>query len=294
MASLATSSPAQQQEQPKKLNKYGSIAKNNVAVAKRITTTRLNSTSTLFVSSTLAQPNNKTTIRSVAESIQQKVIVPDVGSSTPFDEPTSAPTSAPTVGETEYVIRHVFKTGQLSVDCNIIALVYLDRLKTASGIQITPQNWRPLVVLSLMMASKIWDDLSMINEDFSTFLHFSLKKLNAWEVEFLKHLSFNVRVAASEYARYYFSLRGSSSSTSKIHEGSTAEPLNMESAHRLEALSVSAQSRFLTLYGKSPDSSGSVNNLQSQHSPLRLKRSVSDPTSVSGGAVRSKAKAVLS
>ena len=349
MASLAsdaeTSQAAQgQSSQKRKSSKYGTLAKNEAAVAKRVATTRLNSTSTLFVDSTLAQPNNRTTIRAVAEQISKQIIgpFPDGEGGTVFDEPTNSkrPRKCPTIGETEYVIRHVFKTGQLSVDCNIIALVYLDRLR-AAGVQVTPSNWRPLLCVCLMLASKIWDDLSMINEDFSTFLPFTLAQINQWEMSFLNLVSFNVRVKASEYAKYYFNLRqqqqggvassgssaGSSSSggggsggsgsggsgsggsgsggsggsdgLSKQQQQLGVQPLDMESAHRLEALSVSAQSRFEALYGTVPDSSGSVYNLKSasgtsKMSPNRLTRSVSDPSSASGGKVKSKAMAVLS
>jgi hypothetical protein len=325
MASLASDAETSHEvqggtSQKRKSSKYGTLARNDAAVAKRIATTRLNSTSTLFVDSTLAQPNNRTTIRAVAEQISKQIVgpFPDGEGDTLFDEPTSSqrPRRRPTTGETEYVIRHVFKTGQLSVDCNIIALVYLDRLRVA-GVQVTPSNWRPLLCVCLMLASKIWDDLSMINEDFSTFLPFSLAQLNKWEMSFLNVVSFNVRVKASEYAKYYFNLRqqqqqeglagsgGSSSSgggggsdgASKQHAGE--QPLDMEGAHRLEALSVSAQSRFEALYGAVPDSSGSVYNLKSapdtSHvTPNRLTRSISDPSSISGGKVKSKAMAVLS
>jgi len=329
-----TSQAAQgQSSQKRKSSKYGTLAKNDAAVAKRVATTRLNSTSTLFVDSTLAQPNNRTTIRAVAEQISKQIIgpFPDGEGDTVFDEPTNSkrPRKCPTIGETEYVIRHVFKTGQLSVDCNIIALVYLDRLR-AAGVQVTPSNWRPLLCVCLMLASKIWDDLSMINEDFSTFLPFTLAQINQWEMSFLNLVSFNVRVKASEYAKYYFNLRqqqqggvassgssgssaGSSSSggsggggggggsdgLSKQQQQLGVQPLDMEGAHRLEALSVSAQSRFEALYGTVPDSSGSVYNLKSasgtsKMSPNRLTRSVSDPSSISGGKVTSKAMAVLS
>jgi hypothetical protein len=296
-------------------NKYGKLSKNPVAVAKRASTLRLNSTSSLFVDSTLAQPNNQTTIRSVAEVIQKMVVHSDEES--PFDEPTSSscPTRIPTVGETEYVIRHVFKTGQLSVDCNIIALVYLERL-LSRDVKITPISWRPLLCVCLMLASKIWDDLSMINEDFSTFLPFSLDQINKWEIAFLNKLSFNVRVKASEYARKYFELRqhqqstsggtggsggsgGNKSSTSSSGETKRVQeqtPLDMESAHRLEALSVSAQSRFEVLYGTVPDSSGSVHNMQKKGNPIpiRMSRSISDSSNVSGGKVKSTTRAILS
>ena len=363
--------------------KYGAMKKNPRLAAARSSTVRLNSTSTLYVSETLSQPNNKTTIRSVAEAFicrlrdsilkvkdqkaqaaqAEKDTGKDSASLTPsdtaaiggcvdttwtvslatagytasrgaqslpessrlssdpsiFDEnpETCPPPVAPTPGQVEYVIRHIFKTGQLSVDCNIIALVYIDRL-LATGMPLTVRNWRTVLAISMILASKVWDDLSMINEDFSTFLPFTLSELNKWEVKYLNALSFNVRVKASEYARYYFDLRNSikTGTATGISVGdkrhNSAEtgrngimqvdaaaapvrtPIDTKAAHKLEALSASAQARFEALYGAVPDSSGSIHNLAKIKVP-RIERSVSDLSKASGGAIKkSVGRSVLS
>lgn len=186
--------------------KYGKLGvrKDILDLRKENPVTRLNSTSSLYVDHTLSVPDNKVVIRNVAESIQGKVQPSSAerGASAQlpprqegfgsrvafdaFDEPVTRhgpPTKPPSCGEVEYVIRHVFKTGQLSVDCNIVALVYVNRLLD-SGMVMTEKNWRPILTVSLMLASKVWDDLSMINEDFSTFLPFSLEMLNVSALAF--------------------------------------------------------------------------------------------------------------
>ena len=338
MSSLATEAKDEQRGNSStggtsgKAAKYGTMARNSRLAAVRASTVRLNSTSTLYVEQTLSQPDNKSTIRSVARAVAQRIsgsiqqmasgvkvhstgarlsagfggavsgaaamaagisndealqdmLRPSSPETTVFDEVAadSLKREIPTTGQVEYIIRHIFKTGQLSVDCNIIALVYIDRL-LATGMSITVRNWRPILVIAMILASKVWDDLSMINEDFSTFLPFSLSELNKWEVKYLNALSFNVRVKASEYAKYYFDLR-KTAITSKIQSSPGEVPLDSKAAHKLEALSASAQARFEALYGAVPDSSGSIYNLAALKIN-RIERSSSDISKTSGGAVK--------
>merc|ERR1719433_599013 len=59
------------------------------------------------------------------------------------------------------------------------------------------------------MASKMWDDLASWNIEFAElFPVFSLTEINALEVLFLKQLNYNLFISGSDYARYYFALRG--------------------------------------------------------------------------------------
>ncbi len=88
----------------------------------------------------------------------------------------------PSLKNIDKFMRHIFKYGQLSLECNIICLVYIERLLQSGRVgAITLYNWRVIVAISFIMASKIWDDLSMSNADFATFLPFSLSELNEYE-----------------------------------------------------------------------------------------------------------------
>jgi hypothetical protein len=40
----------------------------------------------------------------------------------------------------------------------IVALVYIERLLINSGFGLTGLNWRKIAFVSLILASKIWDD----------------------------------------------------------------------------------------------------------------------------------------
>ena len=63
----------------------------------------------------------------------------------------------------------------------------------------------------MILSSKVWDDLSMWNADFSQScppgVSFPLQRINELELAVLNALSFQVKVPASEYAKYYFLLR---------------------------------------------------------------------------------------
>jgi hypothetical protein len=105
-------------------------------------------------------------------------------------------------------IRRIFVKGQLSHECNIMALVYIDRLLYSTKMTLTYKNWRHIVLGAYIMASKVWDDLSMINEDFTVVCPmFTLRDINRLELSYLKHLEFHLTVAGGLYAEYYFKLR---------------------------------------------------------------------------------------
>ena len=105
-------------------------------------------------------------------------------------------------------------------DTIIMSLIYVERLikETNGALTPAPHNWKSVLFSCMVLSSKVWDDLSMFNLDFSNvsmscgnsssgLSAFSLQRTNALEVAVLQTLNFNVRVAASEYAKYYFLIR---------------------------------------------------------------------------------------
>jgi len=73
---------------------------------------------------------------------------------------------------------------------------------------ITVRNWRPIVIASILTASKVWDDLSSWNIEFSNLLPLlSLPSINKLEGIYLQSLQYDLYISSSEYARYYFALR---------------------------------------------------------------------------------------
>ena len=142
-------------------------------------------------------------------------------------------------------LQMIFTTAQCSVDCTIVCLIYIERLLTRSGLNLTTRNWKPLVAVGMLLASKVWDDLSMLNADFAVFLPYTMDQINSWERQFLGGMQYDVRVSASQYAAYYFDLRQASVARGTVFEIPDDEsPLDVERAQFLEANSSVVQKRI--------------------------------------------------
>jgi hypothetical protein len=86
------------------------------------------------------------------------------------------------------------------------------------------------------MASKVWDDLSMWNVDFSqVYPSFDLARVNALELAMLEALKYVIRVSASEYAKYYFHLRSMMVKLGlQDRDANFIRPLDVAGARRLQ------------------------------------------------------------
>lgn len=251
-------SPAQQPENPKKTTKNSG---NHV---------RRNTGGTMHVGSTLENPDVQATIKCIcgvyrAHIVQAKsrrkhnqTIVTINGSLVSlevfhddyeFYPHRQPPIPVPSVGEIVDFFSVYYRRSQCEHDTLIMTLIYLERIikQTNGRLVPTQENWRSLLFSCMILASKVWDDLSMWNIDFSNLTcaigiaPFSLRRINQLEVCVLTCLAFDVRVSASEYAKYYFLVR-----TMLIRSGLMVEeqgpdrvklvaaPLSHEEAKQLE------------------------------------------------------------
>ena len=128
----------------------------------------------------------------------------------------------------------------MEVDCIIISLIYIERLIKLSDGKLTPNptNWRSVLFSCMVLASKVWDDLSMWNADFSKIgpsgFTFSLARTNELEIALLRALEYKVKVGASEYAKYYFLLRGMLCRSGLANDDLTRlQPLDVKGAMNL-------------------------------------------------------------
>jgi hypothetical protein len=140
----------------------------------------------------------------------------------------------------------------METDCIIMSLIYVERLVKVTDGQLRPRasNWRTLLFSCMILSSKVWDDLSMWNADFSQScpagVSFPLKRINELELAVLHALGFQVKVPASEYAKYYFLLRSMLIKSGLAgDEIMTLSPLDVMGARRLQQ--VSAQFESLSL-----------------------------------------------
>ncbi|KAJ8680464.1 hypothetical protein QAD02_016251 [Eretmocerus hayati] len=141
-------------------------------------------------------------------------------------------------------VRTLFNAAQLTAECAIITLVYLERLLTYAELDITPANWKRIVLGAILLASKVWDDQAVWNVDYCQILKdITVEDMNELERQFLEMLQFNINVPSSVYAKYYFDLRTLAEANDLTFPG---EPLSKAKAQKLEAMSRVYEDKVMT------------------------------------------------
>ncbi|XP_060990202.1 cyclin-Y-like protein 1 isoform X2 [Dama dama] len=134
---------------------------------------------------------------------------------------------------------------QLTAECAVVTLVYLERLLTYAEIDICPTNWKRIVLGAILLASKVWDDQAIWNVDYSQILKdITVEDMNEMERHFLELLQFNINVSASVYAKYYFDL---CSLADDNNLSFLTAPLSKERAQSLEAISRLCEDKYKDL-----------------------------------------------
>jgi hypothetical protein len=97
----------------------------------------------------------------------------------------------------------IFLRLQKEVKCIIISFMYVKQLiKMTNGrLSHRPENWRSVLFLFMVLALKVWNDLSMWNYDFLKIgpsgMIFTLLHMNELEIKLLQTLRYRVKVEAS-------------------------------------------------------------------------------------------------
>lgn len=90
----------------------------------------------------------------------------------------------------------------------LISILYLERLLLRTGILMNKSNWRRLILISMIIASKLWDDDSLENEHFPDVMKdVTIREINHFERVFLDLIGYDLNATGSEYAKYYFIFR---------------------------------------------------------------------------------------
>ncbi|XP_072315700.1 cyclin-Y-like isoform X9 [Eucyclogobius newberryi] len=210
---------------------------------------KYSSCSTIFLDDcTVSQPNLKYTIKCVSLAIYYHIKNREVNGRMLleiFDEkqhpltktelPPDYDKQDPEQKQIYRFVRTLFSAAQLTAECAIVTLVYLERLLTYAEIDICPANWKRIVLGAILLASKVWDDQAVWNVDYCQILKdITVEDMNELERQFWELLQFNINVPSSVYAKYYFDLR----SLAEANNLSVPlEPLSRDKAQKLEAIS---------------------------------------------------------
>ena len=203
-----------------------------------------NSTSSLYITSTLNNPDQDELVKCVAISLHNRVKEGHLEQYKcreedeifneqlhPINNDKVDVKRAPAFNVVFDFLNNIYRAERLAPECLVMCLAYTERLLASTPIRMHASNWRRLVLSSLILASKVWEDQAVWNVDFlSVFPMVSVKDLNALERTYLRVLNYNVGMKASEYAKLYFDLR------EKSTEGGfeSVKPLTQDQAKRLE------------------------------------------------------------
>ncbi|CAN0426006.1 unnamed protein product, partial [Discosporangium mesarthrocarpum] len=87
----------------------------------------------------------------------------------------------PSVNEIFEFVRTLFNKACLSSECSVVCLIYVERLMEVAKVPLLASTWKPVLLCGLLLASKVWQDLSSWNVEFSTvYPEFSLKSINRY------------------------------------------------------------------------------------------------------------------
>ncbi|XP_026147989.1 cyclin-Y-like isoform X1 [Mastacembelus armatus] len=235
---------------------------------------KYSSCSTIFLDdSTVSQPNLKYSIKCVALAIYYHIKNRDVDGRTLldiFDEklhplsrsevPADYDKHDPEQKQIYRFVRTLFSAAQLTAECAVVTLVYLERLLTYAEIDICPANWKRIVLGAILLASKVWDDQAVWNVDYCQILKdINVEDMNELERQFLELLQFNINVPSSVYAKYYFDLRSLAEANNLSFP---REPLTRDRAQKLEAISRLCDNKYKDLRKLAKKRSVSTDNLR--------------------------------
>lgn len=135
--------------------------------------------------------------------------------------------------------KNVIARSRMEKEVSILCLIYMERFIEKTGIYVSEKNWKKLLFMCLILASKIWDDESYENVHFAqVFSIISLKEINSMELIFLSMIDYEVNIKNSDYAKYYFALR---TNAQKSNRSFPLKPLDVEVVLKLQHNSNNAE-----------------------------------------------------
>jgi len=132
-------------------------------------------------------------------------------------------------------------------------------------------TWRRLVLSTLILSSKVWEDLAVWNVDFiELFPNITVKDLNKLERVVLDSLDFTVTIKASDYVRQFFSLSAFVDVGKDRDSGE--RPMDSDALKKLEVRTASSEKEYhkLLLFKKSSSQLDVTKGKKKDKSPLSI------------------------
>ncbi|KAG0238623.1 hypothetical protein BGW42_004385 [Actinomortierella wolfii] len=194
--------------------------------------TKCNSTSSLYIDSTMTKNDVDETLRAkVLESHKQN----DCRTEPIINSTSYIHTDRVMMTEADIFdfMRFIFDCGQnLGAENAIITLVYLERALDRGNLSFHAINWRRLLLGALILSIKVWEDMAVFNADVcSIFDGLHVQDVNALERFMMARMEYNMSVKRSVYAAAYFRLRDvSETHSNRIYLQLAKESLSLSSS----------------------------------------------------------------
>lgn len=157
-------------------------------------------------------------------------------------------TEFPAVEDVKNYCMNIMVTCKMEKEIIMASLVYLERMLVRNDYGLTLRNWRRLILTSLILASKIWDDESFENHNFAkVFSLYDTEQINEMERMMLERLDYDVEVSTPEYTKYYFVLRHFAD---KRYRGAQLRELDVTTVLALQNNPLTAKENLKERYGK--------------------------------------------
>lgn len=165
-----------------------------------------------------------------------------------YDDYNSFTGVIPTEEEIYNFCKNVIARSRMEKEVSILCLIYMEKFIDKTGIYVSEKNWKKLLFMCLVLASKIWDDESYENVHFAqVFSMISLREINSMELIFLSMIDYDVNIKNSDYARYYFVLRTNSQ---KNNRSFPLKPLDVDVVLKLQHNTNNAESALKEKMGE--------------------------------------------
>ena len=114
----------------------------------------------------------------------------------------------PSCDDISLFLKGLFLVMELSPECLIISLIYLNRFLAITNSSLTQSNWRPVLLFCVIIAHKVWDEKFCSNYEVSKFYPFFEKtRIDQLETTFLQLINYNLRITLSSYISYFMELK---------------------------------------------------------------------------------------